>query len=383
MGRSRVDETDVIGVLYDAALGYRPWPEVNQHLLEHVGGQTLMMSTHHPRSGQVKVLGWLGMSPDHLQLYPQFAPHDVWANGYIEQRLFGRAAIGSHVVEDRQLERSFIYNEYLRQIGIFHLAGTVVSMDGGWHAALGIHRPRDGQDFSVDEAMRLERLLPHLQRALEVQRRLDEVEQLNRSVHAALDRLSVGVIVLAASGRLVLVNAAADAILRTADGLVRTPEGLHAAHKEDDRRLQALIGGLRRGLGGSAAAGGHLQLRRRSGQRAYSVMVAPGAPSLQGNKGEPTVLLFVSDPGRKIVSDAAILSDLFGFPPAEARLVLGLLSGAGLPELAQQAGISYNTARTLLARAMMRTETRSQLELVLLVAGSIGSAVTTERPPTD
>src|SRR6185436_19783806 len=121
----------------------------------------LMLSTHHPKTGQVNVLSWLGMSTKSLQLYPQFAPHDVWATGYIERRLFGRAAIGSHVVTEQQLERSFIYNEYLRQVDVYHLVGTVVPMDGGWHATLGFHRPRDAEDFSPDEAQRLQRMMPH------------------------------------------------------------------------------------------------------------------------------------------------------------------------------------------------------------------------------
>jgi DNA-binding CsgD family transcriptional regulator/PAS domain-containing protein len=381
MERARpVDDTEIIGVIYDAALGCRSWSEVTQGLLTQVEGQTLMMSTHHPKTGQVDILGWHGMSADSLQRYPRFAPHDLWASGYIERRLYGRAAIGSHVVEERQLERSFIYNEYLRQIGVYRLVGTVVPMDGGWHATLGLHRPRDGADFSLDEARRLERLLPHLQRALEVQRRLQQAEQVGRSVLSVLDRLSIGVIVLSASGRLVLANSAADTILRAADGLVRTPGGLHAAHKEDDRRLQALIGGLRRGLAEGCTAGGHLQLRRPSGQRAYSVMVAPGAPAMADGKGEPTILIFVSDPGEAIVSETTVLAELFGFPPAEARLVLSLLSGVALPEFARQAGVTHNTARTLLSRAMARTETRSQLELVLLVAASIGGTVTAGRP---
>ncbi|CAN0156728.1 unnamed protein product, partial [Phaeothamnion confervicola] len=79
------------------------------------------------------------------------------------------------------------------------------------------------------------------------------------------------------------------------------------------------------------------------------------------------ILVFVSDPGEKIVSDLAVLSELFGFPPAEGRLVLALLSGATAPEFAQMVGVTYNTVRTLLSRAMARTGSRSQVELVLLV----------------
>jgi DNA-binding CsgD family transcriptional regulator len=139
------------------------------------------------------------------------------------------------------------------------------------------------------------------------------------------------------------------------------------------RRLQQLVGGLRQGLGTIHSSGGHVGIRRPSGRHAYAVMLAPVPAGLVGTGGAaPAFMMFVSDPGAKIVSDLAALANLFGFPPAEARLVLALLSGTPLPKFAQQAGISYNTARTLLARAMARTESRSQLDLVLLVARALG-----------
>lgn len=368
------DEDGLVGALYDAALGYRSWLEVGQSLMQHVSGQTLMLSTHHPRTGQVDVLGWLGMPPESLQQYAEFAPHDVWAAGYVEQRLFGRAAIGSSVVPERVLTNSLIYNEYLhpKRVGIFHLVGTVLAMEGGHQAVLGIHRPREARDFVPDDERRLERLVPHLQRALEMRRRLQHAEQASRSIHAILDRLSVGVIMLGPTGRLLHVNAAADAILRDADGLTRTPDGLRAGHKDDDRRLQELIGALRQGRGEARSAGGHLRVRRPSGQRAYAVMLAPAGPRAVGDQNTPAILVFVSDPGQKIASDLAVLSELFGFTPAEGRLVLALLAGIAPPEFARQAGVTYNTAKTLLARAMARTESRSQVELVLLVAGAMG-----------
>jgi DNA-binding CsgD family transcriptional regulator len=98
--------------------------------------------------------------------------------------------------------------------------------------------------------------------------------------------------------------------------------------------------------------------------------VAPGL--VAAGKELPAVLVFVSDPGARIIADVSELSALFGFTPAEGRLVLALLNGTPLPEVARQIGISYNTARTQLARAMARTESRSQLELVLTVQRALG-----------
>jgi len=377
-------ENELVEDLYDAALGCRSWEEVNHGLLNHVDGQTLMMSVHRTKTASVEVLGWLGMSGESLQDYPSFAPHDLWAAGYVERRLFGRAAIGSQLVDERTLTRSLIYNEYLRpRVGVFHLVGTVLPMDGGYHAVLGVHRPPDAKDFAPIEARRLARLLPHVQRALEVRRRLQQADQASRSVYSVLDRLRLGAIIMDANGRLQHVNAAADAILQSADGLTRTPDGLRAAHKDDDRRLQHLIGALRQKPGEARSAGGHLRVRRPSGRPAYAVMLAPlGGAAAIGGKTSPALLAFVSDPTKSIASDATVLRDLFGFPSAEAHLVMALLSGIALPEFARQRGVTHNTVRTQLGRAMARTETRSQLELVLLVAASIGGTKAAHSAPS-
>jgi DNA-binding CsgD family transcriptional regulator len=313
------------------------------------------------------------MSPEHLGLYGEYyARHDLWALGAVEQRLFGRALMGSQVVQDRVLERSLIYNEFLRpQVNMHHLAGAILPLDNGHYAVVGVHRPRDAKAYEPTDIRRLGLLLPHLQRALEIRQRLCQAEAVDRAATAAFDRLSLGVILMGPTGKLLHVNTAAEAILRGGDGLMRVPDGIRAMAKQDDRRLQELIVGARRTSGSMTAKslpGGHVRIGRPSGEQAYAVMVAPVGPALAvTGKGLAAVLVFVSDPSQALLSDLAILKELFGFPPSEARLVLVLLNGVAPPDFARRARLSYHTVRTLLARAMDRTNTRSQVELVLLV----------------
>jgi DNA-binding CsgD family transcriptional regulator len=370
-----LNEGGLVEALYDAALGRQSWDECGRQLVDSLGGKTLMLSTHDARHATADVVVMLGMSAQVIQEYAHFARHDVWALGALERGVMGKAVISPDVVEDRVLLKSYIYNEYMRRsrVDVRYLAGAMLPLHGGRHAALGVHRPHDANDFTAGEIGLLGRLLPHLQRALEVRQRLQPVDPQAAVAWHVLDRLNFGVILMNAAGRLLHVNAAGEAILRAGDGLVRTPDGLRACNKVDDRRLQLLIAGLRQGLGTIHSTGGHLGIQRPSGRQAYAVMLAPVPSGLVGAGGAaPAFMMFVSDPGAKIVSDLAALADLFGFPPAEARLVLALLSGTPLPQFARQAGISYNTARTQLARAMARTESRSQLELVLLVARALG-----------
>ncbi|MCW5735500.1 MAG: hypothetical protein KIS73_15305 [Enhydrobacter sp.] len=368
-------ENCLIGALYDAALGHRRWEEVGQRIVTHMGGTILMLSTHDSRTGDVDVVTTQGVPAQALQEYGHFAQHDLWASGYIEQGLDNRARIGSHIVDDSVLLRSYIYNEYLRpKVDSRYVAGAVLALENGHHAVVGVHRPHGAEDFSLQEAARLDRLLPHIQRSVEMRRRLRAAEQRDRSTCYVLDRLSLGIVLVAATGHLLHANRAAEATLGSGDGLARAPDGLRAANREDDKRLQRLINGIRHGGGDLPSAGGHLSVRRLSGRPAYGVMVSPAAPGLTpAAKQLPAVLVFVSDPAAEVVSDLAVLSDLFGFTPAESRLVMALLAGGALPDIARQLGVSYHTVRTLLARAMSRTDTRSQLELVMLAARSLGS----------
>jgi DNA-binding CsgD family transcriptional regulator len=366
------NENGLIEALYDAALGHCVWSDVGSQLVRHMEGTTLMLSVHHARQPLVDVVATFGMDRQTLADYAHFAPHDIWAQGVLRHRELGKALIGTQVVEERTLVRSLIYNEYLRpKVNAHYITGAILPMVDGYHAVVGTHRPADARNFIPEEAERLSRLLPHLRRALEIRQRLQQAEGASRSVHGVLDRLSIGVIMMGATGRLLHVNAVAGRILGEADGLVRSPQGLRAAHKEDDRRLQALIGGLRHG-GDSRSAGGHLRIHRPSARPAYAVMLAPVGSAVADGRDAPAILVFVSEPGTRISTDLSVLADLFGFTPAEGRIVLALLAGVTPPEYARATGVTYNTVRTLLSRAMARTGSRSQVELVMLVAGAIG-----------
>ena len=62
-----------------------------------------------------------------------------------------------------------------------------------------------------------------------------------------------------------------------------------------------------------------------------------------------------------------MLETLFELSPAEARVVGLLASGVPATEIGASAGIGYNTVRTLLSRAMLKTRTTTQANLVRLV----------------
>jgi DNA-binding CsgD family transcriptional regulator len=74
------------------------------------------------------------------------------------------------------------------------------------------------------------------------------------------------------------------------------------------------------------------------------------------------------------MNQVAFLKRRFGLTPAEARLVLRLLTGESLRSCAQALGIQYETVRTLLKSIFQKTGTRRQAELVIVIIRAMNEA---------
>jgi DNA-binding CsgD family transcriptional regulator len=85
------------------------------------------------------------------------------------------------------------------------------------------------------------------------------------------------------------------------------------------------------------------------------------------------------------ISQAEFLEDRFDLTPAQARLVAYLAAGASLRSCAEELGIKYETARSYLKSAFLKTGTHRQAELVLTVfhamSDSNSPAVPDSPPP--
>jgi DNA-binding CsgD family transcriptional regulator len=135
---------------------------------------------------------------------------------------------------------------------------------------------------------------------------------------------------------------------------------------DDTRALRRLIGEASTGHDDADRA--TLAVRRRSGQRPLSVLVAPlrGADSAQL---EPlaTAILLVSDPERVRPAADGHFRALYGLTKAEARIADALLDADRLADVAENLGVTLSTLRTHLQRAFEKTDTRRQSELVRLM----------------
>jgi DNA-binding CsgD family transcriptional regulator len=180
---------------------------------------------------------------------------------------------------------------------------------------------------------------------------MDQTDPL-RFVEALLDRLPIGVIALSPAGAILRTNAAADAILRERDGLERHRDLLRGGRAAMTTVLRAAI----------AAGCGAVLLPRSAGRAPLAAVVAPLGPAAPGG-----LALFIMDPDAPLRTPLALLRNLFGLTPAEARLALILGEGDTVKEAAEALGVSVSTIRYQLRQIFAKTKTDRQPALMRLL----------------
>lgn len=173
---------------------------------------------------------------------------------------------------------------------------------------------------------------------------------------AALDLLSLGVVLLDADGSVVHANLSARKLAPLA-GI--TLSGRVSGTGEDGRRLAALIDRL-------LTPGGEAEEALRL-QAGAAVMVAGLRLRRDGPGGRARAMLVLRDPDRVAPMGDAMLGQLFGLTPTEARVASLLAEGLRRDQIAAQIGISQTTVAFHLRNIFGKTGAGRQAELVGLI----------------
>jgi DNA-binding CsgD family transcriptional regulator len=115
--------------------------------------------------------------------------------------------------------------------------------------------------------------------------------------------------------------------------------------------------------------GGSLRISRPSGRQPFALLIAPLRPAvmLAAEHQTPAALVLIADLERQPKVLGRQLVDLFGLTPAEACLVVALVAGKRLEDIAEERGVRMPTLRTQLHAILDKTGTRRQADLMRLI----------------
>ena len=361
-----------VEAIYDAAPAPERWPAALQAIADTFGdvGAHLIYQREDGAYGTICSPGLEAAQRDYEA--GEWWRHDVRFARSLECGAISR----SDTVSDRdiatpeEMKSLPFYAQFLHSHGLGWFGGVGISPDPRVGVALSVQRATEKGPLSEAELGILSRLGRHVENALRLGIRLINAEASQHALADALNRLGVGVFLLAGDGRVLFANPAGQML--AGDGLL-VSGGRLTARAEEPR--EALRGRIADAAFGDAALLDAprpviVQDRQRDGFLAVHVIPVRVADrgAVEALLTDVAAIAVVTSSQADGPADPALVRDLLGLTLAEARLTA--LVGVGLAprEASARLGITEETARTTLKRVFQKTGVTRQSELSALLA---------------
>lgn len=293
-----------------------------------------------------------GAPQELLEEYAEYyKDHDVWAMAARRPTPPPTGAVldTDRLVEPGILARSTFYNDYLCRYGISRSLVAIVD-DGRTgllpRIRLTVARGPGEPGFSAAEAAHL-RSLARLARSFAMLiRARDGLARTASLQQSALDLLRIPIFLVDHDRGVLVMNAAAEEVLRSG-----SPTELRGG------RLRARNPAIDRDLGAA------LRNAAQHPEKIHFVRLGPGRPLVKApalmitalaDRGDlvgPPVLAFRLLRQDQLAGNAeTVLRDLLGLTPGESEVALGLAEGLSHEMIAERRGVSVHTVRSLQRR---------------------------------
>ncbi|HEV7734523.1 MAG TPA: hypothetical protein VGR62_20285 [Candidatus Binatia bacterium] len=344
---STMDRPDVVARIYDHALAGNPTALLGE--VAAAAEVDALGFAFHDDVMAGRALVAFGVEPRLTASYPRHFREDaVWAAAMCA------ASIGAiqEALPRPLLERTRFYDEWLRPQGWAHVLKVRLWGEPGCHGGLVVGRLRAPNPRRRSPMTALQRLVPHVRRAIEAWRRLDQVRGLAALSADVVDLLPIAIVLVDPHTAVISMNRAAEELV-------------------DAGRGTRWDGGMLRFTSADATA----QLRDACARRTTASFVVSrhrGAPlevlvsPLPGDADAPMAVV-LGDRERTFTISADLLRVVYGLTPAQAHLASVLAQGFSLQEAATRFGVAVGTMRDRVKQVFARTGTRSQADLVRLV----------------
>lgn len=361
--------SSLVADIYDAAVDPTLWDRTMERILSVSGGANggLVLYDRQKRrrpriiaaptfdSAQVR---------EYTEYYSQLDPHAPIR----EQSPAGVIVTGRALVTESQLRGEFYTDwAYPNETGDSIYVNLLDDASGV--CTFIIAHPWRSDPFVTPDVLRLVSLLvPHLQRAIQIQSGPGSLNWARDGALDLVDHWRHGFVLVSRTGQTLYVNQAARGMAAAQDGLSLGRLGLQATSTPENARLQRLIHRACDANGHEPRPSGRLAISRPSGRKSYTIQVLPLHESRTFLiESASAALVLIIDHEREIHIRSADLRDLYDLTPAEAEVAIRVLDGHGLQSVADVLGVALSTVRTHLQRAFEKTGTHRQAELVRLL----------------
>lgn len=268
--------------------------------------------------------------------------------------------------------------EILQKFGILHRAAGLLNKDNRDRARFSVQFDVGRGPPTDKERTTMGLLLPHIAKAMDLGRPADQLALRHQSLLAAMDRLTVGVCILDAGGRMVLCNEEFRRQMDAYATLRTTPDGrLRFARSADQARFDDLrSNALKHGQFGARPRKEAIATETES---FLCIEVAPLDHSDEmGTDRFGGAILFSTDTSLPIHCNTEPMQHVFGLTQTELSIMDSIAEGLTNARIAEMRGRSIDTVNAQVKSILSKTNCQTRTQIVRLMM-SFGTSFL--RPP--
>lgn len=252
-------------------------------------------------------------------------------------------------------------------LGIFRRFFFNLSRTRGLKAAIIFQYASDVVTQSQTDVSRMQKLMRHLGKALEINRFYAPLRERYNAVLAALNNVELGLCITDANGRIVVANTYAQDLFDQKDGILFTREGHIGCRDEDEsQRLRDALKQV-----GNTAAGqdktSELQvvISRTLGNDPILAIVSPLRDSeVELDRGLTGCMVTLVDSARSSHARIPSFAEAYALTKAETAIADLMAGGGTAREIADARGVSPETAANQIKSVLSKTTSRNRAQFL-------------------
>lgn len=349
----------LIKTIYDAALETTKWQDTINLLTSTFDGRSSFLYTYDKRTQSTSdVFFSSDTDNDYLKKFDEYyinvnpypiPIHDLAPTGI---------PLSDEMVMTRtEAHKTEYYNDWIKpqELGSSQV-GLKLDIDQNRFIILGTHvNPKNYDKKLKTYFQSIEKIIPHINNALQVSNLVNTKTQQNTTVNSTLGHIGLPTFWLNKKFQLLNVNSKAEQILRCG-GLVKLNKKTRCLEAEVPKSSVDLYKAFKKCLD---EENNHLN-------NLFPLISAfDGSTHIAWAKltKEKTIVLIIASKSEPNSLNIDLIKSLLGLTEAEAKLAIALANGVSLKHYSSHSGISYNTAKNQLSSIFEKTRLSSQAEL--------------------
>lgn len=362
---------DIIDLAYSAAVDPTVWPQAVRSMSRRYEAIAAGLYVADFTERRVERLAIQGIEPSYVKRYvDDFLCENPWsidamqAVGWIRTE----TSLDEYYGRPGYYRSTTLFNDWMKPQDFIYTLGVNLSVGPTRQTKLFLYRPKSAGPYTARDVARFRRLTRHLVTAVRVADRFAAARREANELRHVLDRLRFGVVLLADDGSVLEANAFAAQLFERRDGLAVIRRRLVATHRASGAALVRSIHAAIDVHRGVDVAPEPCDLERGNGMQPLSALALPLPKGQEAfDVRRASVALLITDPNVEAEVPLERLRRRFRLTSSEARLAAALMRGQRLRDAAEQAGLTYETARWYLKSTFQKTGTTRQADLVRLL----------------